>query len=747
LYHKASGWGARVATIVGTSLGVDTTLWGLLEKQLTGKTVYLKGMTSPGKAALREFLETQQPVLILMDEILEYAVKAAGKRVEESTLAAQTLAFIHELSETAGSLERVSMTVTLPSSVIEHYDESAESLFQKLTQIAGREEKIYTPIEESEIAHIIRRRLFSSVDEDKARETVRELVEYSEEEGILPLGSTASEYRERFLSSYPFLPEVIGVLYHRWGSFATFQRTRGVLRLLSLVVHSMRKSSKPYISLSDFDLGNQEIRQELLKHIGSEYNSVIGSDVTDKLSGAKKVDGALGSAYQGLGLGTAAATTAFMYSFSGGQERGATLSEVKRAATTIENPAAVIAEAVEQLKSKLFYLQSTGDRLYFSNQPNLNRILLTQMENIADPDVIEEKKLLIKESLEGRRLKTLIWEEDPSRIPDSEDLRLIILQDEDREIMKGIIQTKGQTPRVYRNTIFFLYPHENERQSFRTALKRKLAYELIEESPSLRLTEEQKKDISRDLKKSLTAVGELLRRIYRLVGIPSKDGIQEIDLGVPTYGETANLDAWVYEKLRSEGLVLEKIAPLVIREKYLANKDSVETEAMYQSMLKTPGETRPVGRAVLEKGIQEGVQNGLFGLGTLEEGAPRCRAFKEIPAVALTSHEILISEKICLEQTKQTEKPTPIQSMQASGEIEIEPAPQKKEAGRTRVSFSFIVPKGKVAPLMGVMNYLQSRFETLSMDVRAEGGALTDQEYDDKVMEAFRQAGIECREE
>ena len=39
-------------------------------------------------------LELKLPVLILMDEVLEYAVKAAGQRVGDSTLYAQSLAFM-----------------------------------------------------------------------------------------------------------------------------------------------------------------------------------------------------------------------------------------------------------------------------------------------------------------------------------------------------------------------------------------------------------------------------------------------------------------------------------------------------------------------------------------------------------------------------------------------------------------------------------------------------------------------------
>jgi hypothetical protein len=45
----------------------------------------------------------------------------------------------------------------------------------------------------------------------------------------------------------------------------------------------------------------------------------------------------------------------------------------------------------------------------------------------------------------------------------------------------------------------------------------------------------------------------------------------------------------VYERLRQEGEVLEKIAPLVIKEKYLKEKDHVKLRQIHDSMLKTPG--------------------------------------------------------------------------------------------------------------------------------------------------------------
>jgi len=486
MYHRAKEWKAKTVVLVGTEMSAgEETPWGQIERQLTGKVSDLTGKVTPGKKALRGLLERNQPILILMDEVLQYVTKAAGIRVEESTLAAQTMAFMQELTETAGALGQVSLVVTLPSSITEHYDESAERLFQQLQKVSGRMEKIFTPVQDNEIPKVIRRRLFSHVDEPEAKRIVARFIDYAEKEGILPRGMEPSEYRDRFLDAYPFMPEVVDVLYHRWGTFPTFQRTRGVLRLLSLVVHSLKNANTPYIGPGDIDLTDQEIRQELVKYIGSEYNGVIAADLTSGDSGARKVDSALGPSHRGLGLGRRAATTVFLYSFSGGHERGATLEEIKRTATTLENPASVVAEAAELMKSKLFYLQNVDDRFFFDSVPNLNRIRITRMENIKEADLVALEEEVLKARIQGERLKVFLWEEDPAGIPDTEGLKLVILRKKDDETIRKILGTKGQTPRVYSNTLFFIYPSELERAPFMDLLKRKIANESIDQDPHL----------------------------------------------------------------------------------------------------------------------------------------------------------------------------------------------------------------------------------------------------------------------
>jgi len=781
MYHKAAEWGANRVVVVGTPMAPTDTLWGLLAEQLSGSVgdrpqlgggdrpqpegqAGFEGLTTPGREALRALLEAHQPLLILMDEVLEYATKAAGVPVGSSTLSAQTLAFLQELTEAASTLERVCLAVTLPSSILEHYDEGAERLFRQLQKVAGRVEKIYTPVQEHEITQVIRRRLFSSINEMRMGEVVGEFLDYAVGESLLPAGVEPSEYRQRFEVSYPFLPEVVDILYQRWGSFTSFQRTRGVLRLLSLVIHALKERELPYITLADFDLANQEVRRELLKHIGPEYDSVIAADVTRQEAGARKVDGELGAAYQGLRLGTRVATTIFLYSFSGGVERGATLGEVKRCATTTSNPASVVAEAVELLKGRhLFYVQQQSGKYFFTNQPNLNRILLTRMENIEPGEIAAEEETLLKSRVGGRRLKVFVWPTSDAGIPDTPDLKLLLLQERDDGLMESILKQKGTIPRVHCNTPFFLVALENERLALEMLMRKSLAYETLAGDATLSLTADQQKEIKEGLKKARGDLAEAVRRTYRQLFIPTRDGLKELDLGIPTYGEDKPLDEEVYDKLRLDGEILERIVPLVIKERYLREQEYVLTEQLAQAGLRTPGETRVVSREAWEQGIAEGVRQGLFGLGALEDEQPVCRYFKEEPFVGLAGSEVIIPAEICQAQrAAEAEQPTyphpevsdtAVQDPGLTGVTEI-PGDTGAEIGgrvsilhKRRLRLRFTVPKGRVAGLMGVMNLLQHKFDRLDVVLSAEHGEISEQEYEDKIQEAFRQLGIEVVEE
>ena len=48
---------------------------------------------------------------------------------------------------------------------------------------------------------------------------------------------------------------------------------------------------------------------------------------------------------------------------------------------------------------------------------------------------------------------------------------------------------------------------------------------------------------------------------------------------------------------------------------------------------------------------------------------------------------------------------------------------------------------------MGVINLLQSKFENLEIEIIAQEGKISEQDYEDKIKETFRQLGIDLGEE
>jgi len=285
-------------------------------------------------------------------------------------------------------------------------------------------------------------------------------------------------------------------------------------------------------------------------------------------------------------------------------------------------------------------------------------------------------------------------------------------------------------------------------------MRRFLAYQALQSDITLKLTPEQTSEIKGNLKRLEGDLAEGLRRLYRQIYIPSRTGVKENDLGVPTSGYVSSIDQEVYERLRSDGEILEKIAPLVIREKFLKDRDWVSTAQLYQSSLKTPGEAHATSQTAWDTGIAEGVRSGLFGLGEVKDDKPVCNYFKQESTVAFTDNEVLIKAEICQAQMAERQAQVNlVQGVTPLGAVNAPPStfvptapvtyPQPKAGLYQQLNFNFTVPKGKVASLMGVLNYLQSKYEHMDVSLHLDKGQMTDQEYEDKVKEAFRQMGID----
>jgi len=723
LYHRMKEFGANIVVIDGTALDAkDVKLWEEMERQLTGSVSLLRGDTSPGRDKIIDLLSKKQPVLILMDEVLEYTVKAEGIKVGDSNLAVQTLAFLQELTGAVGTIEKALLVATLPSSTLEHYSEESERLFQQIQKIFGRVESIFTPVQEEEIEGVVRRRLFQSIDEKSVKMIVDEFVSYLAKENLLT-GDDLNIYRDRFTRSYPFKPEVIDILYKRWGSFASFQRTRGVLRLLSMLVYDLREKDIPFISLGDFNLANEEIKRELIKHIGQEYDSIIAQDITSSDAGAKKVDKEMGTSYLPYHLGTRVATSIFMMSFSGRGEKGSSIRDIKISACLLDFPSSVVDDVLNKLKERLFYLSDEG--LYFSNQPNLNRILISREENISEGELFEEEKDLVRKFLPGKdsKFSIYVFPRSPIDVRDNRDLKLVILKD--FKVIQDFIEHCGEKPRVYRNTLVFLYPDESNAVIFYRFLRQKKAWELIESDDKLALTEGQKKEVRRRLEDAEKREYEVLRQYYRKLYVPGKG---ERDLGTPTYSTSPRLDEEIYSFLRNEGFITEKITYKYIVDKYLKNGTEVETRKILESIYNTPGEIMITSEDVVRDAIKEGREKGIIDILVKDES------------------EVITVKKPGPQPLSGTRETTEGIPQEPSKVKDVSPVSE----GYKKVYLKLDVPVGRLSDISKLVNnILRSRFNNvkLKIEIDAEDGFISKSDYEDKVSESFFQTGIEVIEE
>lgn len=184
----------------------------------------------------------------------------------------------------------------------------------------------------------------------------------------------------------------------------------------------------------------------------------------------------------------------------------------------------------------------------------------------------------------------------------------------------------------------------------------------------------------------------------------------------------------------------------------MKDRDWVSTAQVYQSSLKTPGEARATSQQAWDTGIAEGVRQGLFGLGEVKDEKPVCDYFKSECMVSFTDSEVLIKAEIAQRQMEERQAQTSYPRLGDPSSAVSAPLPSATSApavsvpstkGFKQLAFNFTVPKGKVASLMGVLNYLQSKYGRMDVSLNLQDGEMSEQEFEDKVKEAFRQMGIE----
>lgn len=621
--------GVRVAAFVGTAADPvkGRTPWGEIAHQLGCYEVVRDHdvrRVAPGKERIKEILQKSGPVLILIDELLEYIVKANRVEKVERITQGQTLAFLQELSESVAASEKTALVLTLPASILEHYDEEAEKALAQLQKVSGRVESIYVPVEGMEVYEVIRKRLFEDLGDQETHRQVAEqyLKLYQGLSTEVPGEVRETAFREKIERAYPFHPEFIDVLYERWGSYPTFQRTRGVLRLLAQVVGDLyeRKVSAPLIQSSLVNLSSLPIRREFVKHIGNEYDSVINSDVHGK---AARIDQEMGSEYEKYGIARGLATAVFLYSFSGAQRRGVTLPWLRVALLREGIPTTIVGDAVNKLEESLWYFHAEKHVYSFKNQPNLNKVITDREETIEESQIRETLYENLNKLTKEGPFEVYLWPREATGVSDNRRLKVVVFDPELKEgapetkaFAKELLEKAGATFRVYRNIVFALAVDQDAYTGLKGKLRRYLALKDIAKDTSLSLAPASREDLQAKLKQAEKDIPFQVINAYRHVGWGGNGGVVWRDMGLPSTGESS-LTGRVFRYLKDEKPILSSITPKLVLEKGIGQDEEEKSiREIYDIFLKTPGYPCLENEEVLLKAAREGAEKGVFGVRT-----------------------------------------------------------------------------------------------------------------------------------
>lgn len=622
------------------------TLWGELAYQLGGWEAYdallVEGSegTAPGGELLGKLLQGR-PALILLDEALIYMVKGRAIEMGSSDMARQTLVFIQNLTEAVNASRGAALVYSLQASVGEAIQE--EALLRDLEHIAARIDTRREPVTGDEVLKVVQRRLFEGLGEETVRRQVarahaelyqREREASAEtEDDRRDAVDAARELERRIELSYPFHPELVDVMNHRWASLPDYQRTRGALQFLATVVHSLwRRQGETRIGAligpGDVDLSDDQTRGVFFEQVGGEqqYRAVVEADFLVSDAGTKEVDRHLGRespAIANLRVGTRVSTAIMLMSFGAreGEDAGALEREILDATLIPDLDGNLVRAALRELRGEaLLYLHHRGRRYRFEPKPNLNKLIVAEQDKLEPDEVTAHVKAAFERALgTGARQAAVIWAREPGEVDDKvARFRVVYLHPEWEGTTPDLAEfiTAGQ--RRYKNALALAVPSttafDRARHSARTSLA---VSRLIAAKSRHQFTDEQLDELT---ERKTIADRELAATVAdsyeRLVLPKSVSGDQvafdEVNLATVLGGGRGlhdrvkdGLGNHVFETLTASRLrTMSRVA-----EDRVAACDGL-VDSVY-SYLGLPRLWEPLGP--LSQAIASGVEKGLFG--------------------------------------------------------------------------------------------------------------------------------------
>lgn len=531
------------------------TLWGELAWQLGGIEAYetLRAAdtsgTSPGKDVLRELLSRHAPCVVLVDELVAYVRQFADGQTYSGGTYDSNLSFVHALTEATKLVPDAMLLASLPESEVEAGSSRGASALRALAKTFGRVQALWKPVASEESFEIVRRRLFQPIGDLAGRDTAcRGFFEIYKQEGAkLPSETHEARYLDRLVQAYPIHPEVFDRLYEDWSTLESFQRTRGVLKLMAHVIHELWvKGSKDLLILpASLPLYRGKARDELLSHLPPGWDAVLDRDVDDEHAEAADLDNREGR-FGAVQAARRVARTTFFASApsSGGSKavaRGVDRSRILLGCLQPDQASSLYGDALNRLADRLHYLNASGDkaqdstRFWFDTRANLRREMEDRKGRFDERNEIRGKIAdVLKKLTAGKSLFDGVHVFTPhADVPDDSTLRLVLL-DPGRPYSKqdprpaadaamDYVKNNGTKPRFRANRLVFLAADGSSIRRLDDAVRTALAWgSIVDDIDKNRLVIDQLQE-AQAKKETETADAVVLRaarECYRWVLCP-----------------------------------------------------------------------------------------------------------------------------------------------------------------------------------------------------------------------------------
>ncbi|MHB1167663.1 MAG: Swt1 family HEPN domain-containing protein, partial [Longimicrobiales bacterium] len=509
---------ANRAVLVGTALSpaqtyakedgtVVYTLWGEMAYQLLGRRGYdmlaeadRKGV-SPGSETLQALFTAASPCLILIDEWVAYLRNMYKVDGLPSGSFESNLTFAQALTEAAKLAPNTLVVASIPASNIEIGGEGGFEALHRIQNTFSRLESAWRPASTEESFEIVRRRLFQPITDTSlfaARDAVvKAFVDYYRSNASeFPSACREAEYERRMRAAYPIHPELFDRLFNDWSALDKFQRTRGVLRLMAAVIHGLweREDRSLVILPSSVPIDAGPVQFELTKYLEEQWVPVIERDVDGPNSLPLQQD----RENPNLGRYSASrrvARTLFMGSAPTlhSANKGLADEQIKLGCVQPGEAVATFGDALRRLTDRATHLYVDGSRYWYSTQPSVTRLAQDRAGQFKQDDVWEEIRSRVREDAKtrGEFDRVHAMPANSGDVPDERMARLVILGPEHphnanndaspaRVAARDILDNRGGSPRIYRNTLLILAPDRTRLGELEDAVRKYLAWTSIE---------------------------------------------------------------------------------------------------------------------------------------------------------------------------------------------------------------------------------------------------------------------------